>query len=943
MNDPHDFFEKLRTHRTACRRGLMAAGLLRGLAALLATGILAGLWDRMSPWADPSRVWVTGSILLAGLITALLAAIRAVRFGSEETADQADTAGGLSRRPIRAALDLAGKNTTDSETPLRAWLLSQSLESGAEALTNLPRSAAKPGNQLKRAGGFLACVLAVIAVLVLIHPAAFQTIGARLLQPWADHPPYSPLQFTIEPDDLTVMYGDGLDLEVAIQGGAPPGPVILLTRTPGGDPGRASAYAKGGGRFSQRLERVVRPLEVAFSSGHARSHWHTVEVIRQPRVDAATVRLFPPGYSGLADREFALGTSEVAGLVGTEVELTLSSNRPLSRGEARIEPAEGLTLSVDGTSTPATTERIGDHELRFTWKLAYPGKIVVEIRDIAGTPAAAPLEIIQKVLPDEPPRARLHSPGPMVLATPESTVPVSLDVEDDFGLSRVDLVRTLTGFRDRVSPLAEALEGREFHRENTLELSKLGVSPGQTLEFYAEAHDHNPSLMGIGSSAVGRVQIISKEQYAEILRTRAELAEFEARFRVLNDALAESREALEQLQTAADSGDDQALKEAQRRALNAHKLAQQSAEMLARDFSAFALEEDLAKAAADMATQSADHASALERAALGGASSLGEEARRQLKTLRGTSEIQSQLQKKAEQAAAVGRVLEVAARLRALEKKQASVTENLENLSRSVMGGDLSNVGRLQSLASQQQENLEEWKRLLEDAERTAAQLPPDFAKLADDVADFLERAAEMGVEEAMEEAVTQAKRDRSPETFVNAQLALVGIQQLLNTNNNSFCQSAQSGQPGFGMPQDLEDTLRQMMAGFCKKHGEGEDGGSGEGTGRGMGGASGYSILRQSMLDAPLYGPARSAFRPEAAGGTQGDARDAPGISTSRTISDDARSGVESSTDRGETRRTMSLRDVPAAYREAVKRFYGDDAFEKEPSNETPDGTPES
>ena len=304
---------------------------------------------------------------------------------------------------------------------------------------------------------------------------------------------------------------------------------------------QTGVFAMGGGRFGQKLQRVIQPVQFAFATGHARSPWIQVDVMRQPRFENVMIKVTPPAYTRLPPKEFAPGTSDLVAAAGSQIEARITSNRPFSGGTVTLTPPRSLSRDApDSLSVRAHGER----GITLRWKAKGPAVVRIDLKDITGAHSAQPVEFEQKLLPDEPPVVALESPAGVVLATPESEVPFKMEVEDDFGIARVDLVRKLTGFRDRGRTLAEDADERSFAVNERIHLAHLGVAPGQTLEFYGEARDHNPTLMGIGSSPIGRIQVISHEEYADLIRARTTLKEFQERFAALNEAVESVREKL---------------------------------------------------------------------------------------------------------------------------------------------------------------------------------------------------------------------------------------------------------------------------------------------------------------------------------------------------------------------------------------------------------------
>jgi hypothetical protein len=580
----------------------------------------------------------------------------------------------------------------------------------------------------------------------------------------------------------------------------------------------------GDGRHGQRLEGVTQPVEIAWAAGAARSRWLPVEVLRQPRVESVIMRVTPPACSGMPAAESNPG-SVVTGLPGSEVELRITSNRPLDGAQVTLTPARG----AGSTLAEQISARAGGRKtVTVRWSLKWSGLVSAEIKDVLGTAADSRLEFEQKITPDQPPEVTPRSPGGLTLATPSSQVPLDISVSDDLGVARVSLMRAMSGYRDRTRMLAEDAGAREYDFQETLPLDHLGVAAGQTLEFYAEAHDHNPSLMGIASSPVGRVQIITEKEYAELIRTRTTLTEFQARYAVLDAALSRAGDALTRL--TANGGVPSALQAAETALKEDGDLSRQ----IGKDFVAFDSEQ------------------------------------------------------------------------------------------------------RLAALAREQSALLEAWHPWAAELRARANALPADYADLKQAALETASQAEASTITRSMVAALAQARQDRSGDTFVNAQLAYVGLDQLIN-GGNSFCQSAKTGKPVFKPSQAdrLGETLSQMLAAMCRKRGTAQKPGFGPGQGSGgdgAGGDSGYAVDGDPLLNAPVYGPERSELGQNGGAPRGGaNARDSSqrAARNTRTGAEDA-SRLDVRPVRDAARRQISLRDVPERYREAVKKFYNDDQIDE-------------
>ncbi|CAN5895700.1 hypothetical protein BH11VER1_BH11VER1_02130 [soil metagenome] len=900
-----NFFTALSSFATRWRLGLLLIALLSILSSGWLLLIAGGLLDYAAPFSDAVR-----PVLFAGWCSVLvLMVLRGlaplIKFGNKSAATFAD-ATLQARRPVTTALEISRQQA--EATPLRRFLTEKALWQGTRALRSLPFPATLPWHAIRRSVWRLTGVAVLFAGLCIANLDAVKTIAGRLLRPHADIPPYSALKFEVTPVAPKVVYGSDAELEVSITGGTVPEGVVMLTRENENTPVMESgAFAMGGGRFGQKLQRVTQPVQIAFSAGAARSVWITVEVMRQPRVESVILKITPPAYAKRPSREFSLGTSDLVALAGSEIEARITSNRPLSGGVVVLTPPRSLSRERPET---ITTRASGEKEVTLKWKAKWAGLVRLDLKDITGAGSATPVELEQKLLPDNPPVVALESPAGVTLATPESEVPLKLSVEDDLGLARIDLVRKLSGFRDRGRMLTGDAEDADYALEENMKMSTLGVVPGQTLEFYAEAHDHNPSLMGIASSPLGRIQIISTENYADLMRARTTLEQFRARFSALNEAVEKVRDAL------AKAGDDAGREAAQK----AMQQAEELAAALVKDFQAFDAEKKVAEEAQKISQLMQDMQKRL-------ASGSKEEVAKMQTELGEAAKNTKRIQEEGQQLTEIGRVLEMAAEFKAMHAEQKQLVAQLEPLAREIMHGDMRNAAKLDGMARQQQAVLEHWKAWLPELRAAAEALPSSEAELKKEALEFADEAEKAGIQRSMETAMEQAKKDSTPNTFVNSQLALVGMDTLMNSPNK-LCQSCKDGKPRFMSPPNLAETLAQMLAGMCKRRGQGMKPGKGQGTGLGEGGdGDGYATEGDMLLNAPVYGPDRLAFNGESSLRGNSNSRD-KGKGGKPVIQPEAANAIHTETARSTAKRQISLRDVPERYREAVRRFYGEDVI---------------
>lgn len=904
------------------RLGRWLAALL-GVAALacllaLAAG-LADAWFGFEPSPRTLLVkavlWVSGAALAFGLL-------KGAFYSRRRGAETADALLDSPRRPATAALGLVPEKEA---TPLARLLATRAKEEAAKELDGIPASQLIGWRKIGIAALLLVLAVLPAVVLAFAKPEPTKAVLKRLMEPGKDLPPWSPLNFAVEPTTPAAVYGGELTLAVEITGGALEHPVELLVRRPGSDEVlRLPSFRETEKRFSRKLDALTEPVQVAFACGRARSVWYPVELLLQPKVLAGKVTVTPPSYTGREPLSAPLDTNEIAAMEGAAVNLELTSNRPLAPSALVFTPATAPGV------TPVPEEIAGEVKdgstIAFRWTATRPGKLSAMLKDLRGTPAAAAVELNLKALPDAPPVVDLASPPRYLLATPSSTLRLTGKAEDDYALAKVQLVRTLEGFRDRTRVVAPALHDKNFDFADAVELAKLGVSPGQTIELFLEASDHNPSLLGQGASEISRVQIISEDDYAARIRAKTTLEQFNARYAAIAQAFQEAKEALDAMDKAADLNDPAAAEEARKKAQAAHEQAADLLQKLADDFPAFKLEERL-KALAEKAA--ADAQANLQQLKQFDPKASEGDQRRAIKEMRdrlGAREQEhQQLQMDAKMVAEAGKVLEMAAKFQQIYQNQVSITNRIKTIAKEIHQGNDQNRRLLPSLAETEEKNRKALDEFETELQKRAESLnDPALGQLRDSALQFLADLKQANPQSAMDGAVDAGKQGVANDAFVQAELARSLLEGLMQKENDPFAQACNGQCMKFSVaPPDVNQTMQQMLEGLmCQNPGMSPNQGQGGGgMGGGGTGPTGNAAPGFAQQDVPVLGPQRMLFEPTSLGGSaDGKGRTMGAKPLATTTQSETMRPVDKPR---ETQSAPAPESVPESYREAVKKYF--------------------
>jgi hypothetical protein len=357
------------------------------------------------------------------------------------------------------------------EAPLRP-LQQLVLADGARILDELDLDRVVPRRTLaRRAAAAAASLAALLAVGALVAPhanRAWQT-GRALLFP-------ASVALVVEPGDARVVEGGTVPLRVRIEGVAPDAwsaPVGVVATAP--HLRDLPPLALSDGAFAVDLPAGEHSFSYRVVSGALASPEYQVSVRRHPRVDRIAVRYEYPRFSGLAPHVDEDG-GDIFAPAGTKVTVRVHTATPVASG------------AMDLAGQPVRLEPRAPRLLEGQFVLTADAAYRVQLDDGEGLTSLGDTEYFVRVMDDRPPDVRILRPGGDAKVSRLEEVVVEARADDDFGLSRFELVFAPRGGREQVVPLSRA-GGTSATGQHTIYLEDLDVRPGDFVTYYARARD----------------------------------------------------------------------------------------------------------------------------------------------------------------------------------------------------------------------------------------------------------------------------------------------------------------------------------------------------------------------------------------------------------------------------------------------------------------------
>ena len=909
-----------------------ATGATWGCCAAIGL-LLANVWlDLVWDLSAAARVLALLAAVIAGLT--LLVCFIAIAIRRSQTSVLArqhdDTAqtGGEIVSGFELQSPAASTATSDGMTPALAEM---AVERAARLASQVPLSAAAPTQPVRRAALGMGTLGICIASIALFAPRLAGTEWLRFADPFGDHPPFSQTELRVEPGDTQARYGDGLDVFVTTVGPAVEDLELVLRTGDSKATKREETlpmFPDSPGRWRGSVATVTSPGEYFVRARSTRSHRFQLDVITVPELAEVRFRVTPPAYTRDAVYEGPLPQGGLSALAGARVEVRVRSNRPLSRGTLELisgEQRERVRLE------PITTDS-ASQEVVGSWTIARSGTFQLNVTDVAGQDSRETFSGTITLLKDQVPFVRLLEPASQSLATPSITLPVVVAAEDDYGISKLQLYRSLND--SRPVPLALSTNSppsRLNEVQTSLPLSDYGLRPGDVIKLFARVEDNDPAGAKGSESPVVVIQIISDEELEQMMRTREGadmlLSKYQAAQRRLEALQEEVEELRKQLEKRDADGD---LSPEEKESLE--KLAEHIAEEAeavresAKHVLPYDIDKALSKELETLAKKMDEAAEQTKQAASppSGKPSAGEAARLmkevQEKLAKEREELKEGVNDPLETLTETMALMEDQSRFLDLAHRQRDLAERLASVQDLDTTADPATKARMRELEEEQRTNQEDLESLLNDILEHAALLPeddPKFQELAESSREFVEAVLNSDAIPKMTDAETGLAEFSGKTGHRDAKHAADTLETFLKKCNGMGEKSAQACQglkfsPGEGC---LGDSLSQMLAdaGFQPGNKPGQNGP--------MGSGGGFSSRRSSLNNMGLYGKMPTRGNPTQS--KSGNGKQSLSVGGSYRSDADRTSssrldphGLLKSSGAGETA-------VPARYRNRVEQYF--------------------
>ncbi len=759
--------------------------------------------------------------------------------------DQVANTGG----EILTGLDLwvSGRQKKVVDT-VSAGLAELAVQQASRKALRVSEEEAVPAKPLFQSALSMLGLFLFVLILVVLLPRMAKTELVRFVLPYGDQPAWSQYQFIVTPEATEVIYSETLDLTAEVYG---PGvdSVELVLIPPLKERSRSAEEAEPidvlpmfpdhEGIWHASIANVTDPFDYFLRVRRARSRSYQVEVKTVPQIRNIEVEITPPIYTGLGPSRGKMPPDGILGLPETQVQVTVTSNRPLSGG--------ALNLIYDQEETVAMTALEDPRQVTGTFRLSRAGALKIKVTDEEGQDSLENDHYLIQILEDQHPLVRLIQPQAVSFASPTVMLPVIISAEDDYGLQKCELFRSLNDsrFLPTSIPLPEGVP-RRAQVQSMLPFASYGLQPGDVVKLFARIEDNDPNGMepGVGKgteSSIVTIRIVAEQDLNRMQQQRAGMQmlmnKYQQAGRRLENLSEQIRELTEKLN---DLPEDSPLADELRDQLKQlgeeMKKEAEMMEKLSEQNLPFDVDQKLSPQLQEMAEMLRKLGEEAEKAAEN--ENLTKEEMQELLKKQGEI-LQNEQQKHDEERMKPLEMLNQVQPLKQDEKafqqivqRQRQLAERLSALKNYEGHDDPAKKARLRELEEEQRGLRNKLSDLLDKIEEHAEALDDDerLDNLRETARDFVQQVRDSGATESMVDAEDGMGQFSGSKGHEKAEDAAEKLEKFLS-KSQQMGNEAGDALPGFhpGLGKSLQNTLEQLTQGMGKNQGrEGGQGGSG-------------------------------------------------------------------------------------------------------------------
>jgi hypothetical protein len=507
---PKPIARKLSSLRGHLRRIDLVFGLNRLLMVVLGFVVSTFVLDRVLdlPVAFRAVLLVLGAAVALFIVWRWLLRPLAQRRTDDELALLVERAHPELNDELISAVQFARGAATGGSLHHSPDLVGQVVAEAAERAQTIDFGRVASTSDLRRITALTLAVAAIVGGLFFTRQRDAKLWFDRVIMlrdiPW---PRTVELEVSVEAP--VIARGDDLTITARVLRGQPSRVVVVpqFERS-----GRAEPVpmVEARGEWRTTFDNVNEAFRFYVEGGDFRSRWYEIAVRARPKVEDIQIWLTHPEYTGLANtpegEPLRDGNLKVPG--GTLVRYRARATEPLKAADVVF----GTAQAIADAKAPALNESGDRRDLTGEFRVKDSTAWTVKLVSSEGfdSPVAGQYHI--RAIPDKLPEVRVVKPGRNKDVAKAATVPLKIEVRDDYLPKAAALVYTVGGPKraksDADKEARVVLAGlptgdgaKSVTIEHGFDLSAIGVEVGDRLTYWVEAVDNRAPAADVTSVA----------------------------------------------------------------------------------------------------------------------------------------------------------------------------------------------------------------------------------------------------------------------------------------------------------------------------------------------------------------------------------------------------------------------------------------------------------
>ncbi|MFZ5516287.1 MAG: DUF4175 family protein [Candidatus Zhuqueibacterota bacterium] len=366
-------------------------------------------------------------------------------------------------------------------------LINQSIQDVQGAASEIDFAEAISPAPIKRSARYFSAAAILFAFSFIIFYGDFHQSGIRLMNPTIDFKSSAGFEIVVAPGNVQVLKNEPIELLAWVKGNIPEKMTLALRGAHEEQVMNHELRPDAENQFRYQIDHVQDSTEYFFEEADVRSSTYLISVVELPLVRYLQIKVTPPRYSQLPEKLMEENLGDINCLKGSRIELSLHSNKALAK--AWIQFDDQTQAQLDVRSSRATG----------IFTVIHDGSYTIQLIDQFEMANKDPIEYRISVIDDIFPSVVISSPGQDVDITEEMMLPLTIEAEDDFGFTRMNLAYQLikqdvVNFDSSVHyvPIQfDAQSHEKIVQSYNWNLSSFHLFPGDMVRYYVEVYDND--------------------------------------------------------------------------------------------------------------------------------------------------------------------------------------------------------------------------------------------------------------------------------------------------------------------------------------------------------------------------------------------------------------------------------------------------------------------